>query len=206
MDQVKQEVRLPYNYACKFFNRAHINQRRSYPRVPQWTFKDGFALFDYQEEVVQIAEDHYQKKGSAFINVFCAFGKDCGWGIFLLEIRSESWTPKSNHSSRNYFRKIMVGTFRTHTHAKIHVVGLGPGPEIIPDDTQIIICADSRLKRIPPHVMSRVGHFVIDEADRFCTPHHVEGLLSVEPLAITILTATYERDDGMERNDRLDVG
>jgi hypothetical protein len=65
---------------------------------------------------------------------------------------------------------------------------------------------DTRLKQLDHEIRQRVGHFVLDEADCYCTVGHVEGLLSVEPMFMTALTATYDRDDGFETMLDLLVG
>jgi hypothetical protein len=198
IDSVRNDILLPYNYACRFFGRPHLNQRRKYHQVQKWSFKPDFQLFDYQEEVLKLAQEQYQSKGSTFINVFCSFGKTV----------VGAWTAKLFADSnglltlitfpRSILDKSWLGTFQALTNAKIHLVGLGPGAEVIPDDVQIILCQDSRIKRIPPEFLARVGHLVVDEADLYCTTGHVEGLLATEPLLITLLSATYERDDGMQ--------
>ena len=66
--------------------------------------------------------------------------------------------------------------------AKIYIVGESPG-EIEPD-TQVILCMDSRFHYLSEEIRMRVGHLVIDEADRYCTIGHMNGLLSTEPLFI----------------------
>ena len=197
MDTVKNEVALPYNYACTLLNQPHLNRRRTYHQVKPWTWKPEFSLYDYQKEVIAIAHRHYSQRGSAFINVFCAFGKTVVGAHSCHKFSESNGLLSLILHPRNILGKSWSGTFETHTNAKIHVVGLGPGPEVIPDDTQVIICSDTRIKRIPQEVISRVGHLVLDEAHIFCSISHVEGILSVEPLTITLLTATYERPDGM---------
>jgi len=190
------EILLPYNYACKFFKRPHINQRRKYYQVQPWYFRPEFRLYDYQEEVIQIANEHYQKKGSAFINVFCAFGKTCVASHFCSVFSQTNGLLSLILYPGTVLEDSWLGTLHRHTFAKVHSIQLDDNPEVIPDDVQVIICSDSRLKKIPDYILKRVGHLIIDEADRFCTEGHL-GILNIEPLMLTLLTATYERDDGM---------
>lgn len=192
-----ENISLPLNYASQFFKRPHLNRRRKYFQVPSWQFKDEFQLRDYQREVIEIANRHYEEKGSVFINVFCSFGKTCVAGHFCSKFSQTNGLLSLILYPGTVLEDSWAGTFREHTLAKIYVVELDSENEDIPVDVQVIICSDSRLKKIPKHILQRVGHLVIDEADRFCTEGHL-GILEIEPLLLTLLTATYERDDGME--------
>lgn len=198
-DKISNDILLPYYYACQLLKVPHINRRKVFPKVPPWTFNPGFSLRDYQIEVLNLTKGMYQTNGAAFFNVFCSFGKTVVTTYKAYEfVQSHGLLTLVTHPG-TVLKKSWAGTFSNLTTARIHIVDLGAGYEEISDEVQVIICADSRLHRIHPNILAKVGHFVIDEADRFCTQGHVNGLLSIEPLVITLLTATYERDDGMEK-------
>jgi len=190
------EVLMPYYYASQLFRTPLINRRRKYFSTDKWNFHPGFELFDYQVEVVQLAESHYKQTGTAFFNVFCSFGKTVVGAYLCSKFSQSNQLLSLVVYPRSTLEKSWTGTFKNLTTAKVHVV---QGDEPIPDDVQVIICSDGRFKKLSSEILSRVGHLVIDEADLFCTAGHVSSLLSVEPLYLTLLTATYERDDGMHK-------
>lgn len=195
IDRVRQDVLLPLYYASQLFDRPLINSRRIYHQIPSFQMK--CSLYDYQEEVVDISIKNFMTYGSTFLNVFCSYGKTV--------VAAYLSAMLSNHRNlltlvtfpRTMIQNSWIGTFVNLTTAKIYVVGEDSGT--VEPDTQVILCMDTRLHLVPEEIRMRVGHLVIDEADRYCTIGHVEGILSIEPLFITILTATYERDDGFEQ-------
>lgn len=191
----QDEILIPYNYACKFFERPHINLRRKFYQVQPWTFKEGFQLREYQKEVLQIADKHYKDRGCVFFNVFCAFGKTVVGSYKAMQFSQSSNLLTLITYPRSILRDSWLGTLQNLANVKVYVVDLDNVQ--IPDDTQIILCMNTRIKKIPKEILSRVGHLIVDEADLYCTQGNVEGLLSIEPLFITLMTATYERDDGM---------
>ena len=193
-DSSTGNVVIPLYYACQLFQKPFINQRRSFHQVPP--FQVTATLRDYQEEVVSLALTDLFKYGSTFLNVFCSFGKTvvaaylaamisqkynlCTLVTYPIKILKDSW----------------AGTFHDRTNAKVFVVGETPGP---PDpDVQVFICMDTQFSQLDPAILNKIGYFIVDEADCYCTSGRSEALLSTQPLFTTLLTATYERDDGME--------
>ena len=185
---------LPMYYASTLFKTPIINSRRTYYRVPPFYLK--VPLRDYQQEVVNTSIHSFMRTGTAFANVFCSYGKTVVAAFFSAMFSQQYGLCTLVTYPRRIIGNSWIGTFQEKTTAKIYIVGETPGE---PDpDVQVILCMDTRLKMLSPVVRQRVGHFVLDEADCFCTAGHVDGLLSTEPMFITALTATYERDDGLE--------
>jgi hypothetical protein len=196
------DILLPMYYAGEIFGNPIPNRRIVYSTTSP--FQLNLTLRDYQEEVVNLSIQNFMRCGTAFPNVFCSYGKTIVAAFF-----SAMFSQKYGIATLVTFPRLTIGdswidAFRNHTTAKVYIIGDEPNP---PDpDVQVFLCMATRLTTITPEIRQRIGHFVIDEADCYCTAGSVEGLLSVEPKFITCLTATYERDDGMEKMLDLMVG
>jgi len=202
VDQDGPDILLPMHYAGEFFKRPIPNQHLSYSKIPPFYIK--LMLRDYQQEVVNLCIKNFMKSGTAFPNVFCSYGKTIVAAFF-----SAMFSQSKGLATLVTFPRLTIGdswidAFKNHTTAKVYVIGEESSP---PDpDVQVYLCMSTRLSGIEKEIRQRIGHFVIDEADCYCTSGCVDGLLAVEPMFITCLTATYERDDGMERMMDLLVG
>lgn len=196
------DVLLPLYYASGLLKTPIPNRRKIYPKVPP--FQMMFPPRDYQEEVIQLSLQNFMDRGSTFLNVFCSYGKTYVGAYF-----ASVFAQKYGLATLVTFPRLIIGdswkgTFQNKTNAKIYIVGETEGP---PDpDVQVFLCMDTRLKRLDREIRRRIGHFILDEADCYCTVGHVEGLLSIEPMFMTALTATYDRDDGFEVMLDLMVG
>lgn len=192
VDKSTNDILLPMYYASSLFNKPLINQRRCFHKVKPFPLKT--TLYDFQDEVVNISIKNFMQRGSTFLNVFCSFGKTVVAAYFSTMFAQQHGLVTLVVYPLTMIESSWIGTFRDLTGAKIYIVGETSGPP--EDDVQVFLCMDTRLPELDPAIRARVGHFVIDEADSFCTAGRVDCLLSVEPLFITLLTATYERDDG----------
>lgn len=192
LDKETGDIYLPMYFASKLFNKPLINTRLIHQKVPPFDMK--CKLYDYQQEVVDISLNNFQKTGTTFLNVFCSYGKTVVAAYFAHLFSQQFGLTTLVTYHLLIIQNSWIGTFKNLTNCKYYVVGEDTGP--IPDDVQVILCMNTRIHTIEQHVLDRVGHLVIDEADRFCTVTNVNGLLSVQPIYITALTATYERDDG----------
>ncbi|CAN5595466.1 hypothetical protein BH23THE1_BH23THE1_29210 [soil metagenome] len=192
VDQSTNDILLPMYYASLLFGKALINQRRNFHKIKP--FQLNSKLYDFQTEVVNISIRNFMQRGATFLNVFCSFGKTVVAAYFSAIFSQQQGLVTLVVYPRSMIGSSWVGTYRDLTDAKIYIVGETPGP---PDhDVQVFLCMDTRLPELDPAIRSKIGHFVIDEAHMFCTAGRVDCLLCLEPLYITILTATYERDDG----------
>lgn len=196
------DLLIPLYYASTLFKTPIPNRRRTYPRVPPFQVK--VQPRDYQVEVINISIRNFMERGTTFPNVFCSYGKTYVAAFFAAMFSQQYGLATLVTYPRRIIGNSWLGTFQEKTTAKIYVVGETQGP---PDpDVQVFLCMDTRLKQLDREIRQKIGHFVLDEADCFCTVGHVEGLLSVEPMFMTALTATYERDDGFEKMLDLLVG
>ena len=196
------DLLIPMYYASALFKTPIPNRRRTYPRVPPFQVK--VLPRDYQQEVIDISLRNFMQRGTTFCNVFCSYGKTYVAAYFAAMFSQQYGLATLVTYPRTIIGRSWLGTFKEKSTAKIYVVGETPGP---PDaDVQVFLCMDTRLKVLDWEIRQRIGHFVLDEADCYCTIGHVEGLLSIEPMFTTVLTATYERDDGFETMLDLLVG
>jgi hypothetical protein len=192
VDRSTNDILLPMYYASKLFNTPLINKRRIFHKIKPFQLKT--KLHDYQDEVVNISLKNFMERGSTFLNVFCSFGKTVVAAYFAALFSQRYNLVTLVVYPLTMIESSWIGTFTDLTDAKIYIVGVTPGTP--GNDVQVFLCMDTRLPDLDPAIRARVGHYVIDEADCFCTAGRVDCLLSVEPLVITVLTATYERDDG----------
>lgn len=182
---------VPYYYASQITGHNFPNKHLKYPPIERFDMIDGFNLRPYQNEAITLALEDYRKRGTCFFNVFCSYGKTVV-SAWLSAYTSCKGLMTLITFPRTMIGKSWIGTFASITKAKVWVVGNG---EYKPD-VQVILCMDSKLKDLPTNIRCRVGHLIIDEADNYCTVDHVHGILGIQPQYITVLTATYERDDG----------
>jgi hypothetical protein len=190
IDPITGDMLLPLFYASSLFNTTFINKLKFYEDIPQ--FYMTTPPLDYQEEVINLAVERLRTSGFCFLNVFCSFGKTYV-AAYLASIISKNGLATLITYPREMIQASWVGSFADFTTAKVYVVGSG---NEISNDTQIFLSMDTRITSLDKRFRDKIGHLIIDEADRYCTPGHVTGVLSVEPLFVTLLTATYERDDG----------
>jgi hypothetical protein len=192
VDPLTNDILLPMYYASRLFNTPLINKRKVFHKVPP--FQLNVPLFDYQNEVVDISIKNFMQRGSTFLNVFCSFGKTVVAAYFSAMFSQKYGLVTLVVYTLKVVETSWVGTFKNRTNAKIYIVGETPGPP--DDDVQVFLCMDTRLPDLDPTIRMRIGHFVIDEADCFCTLGRIKCFFSIEPLFTTALTATYERLDG----------
>ena len=190
-------ISIPMYYASELFSRNQINRVRNFWKIPPFNMSPGFELRDYQKMSIELAFGHYNKYSTAFFNVYCSYGKTT-LGAYTASVFSHQYsllTLVTYH--RILIGKSWIQTFRENTDAVIYIVGETKGP--IPDNVQVILCMDTRIGNLSTEILSRVGHLVIDEAHCYCTEKKGQMLLNIQPLFLTLLTATYKRKDGFHK-------
>jgi superfamily II DNA or RNA helicase len=56
----------------------------------------------------------------------------------------------------------------------------------------------TRYEKIPKELRNKISCYIIDESHLFCTPCRVPTLLSIQPRYVIALSATPDRNDGLE--------
>jgi hypothetical protein len=184
IDTFNNKCILPYaigNGICKY----NINQSRNYVEsVYNFTGK----LWDDQLEIAKNALNYMIKTGTVTLGLYPGFGKT----ILSAYLSSHQNGVVLVTYTRTPLQVQWKHTFDNFTDAKCWIVG----EPMIPG-FNVILSMDTRIHKIPAHILKMVKCLVIDEAHMFCTPGHVGGLLATEPLYIIACSATLNkrRDD-----------
>lgn len=186
-------VYIPYYTASIVLEKPFPNQGRRYLKIEPFSMADGFSLREYQEEVIKEAMRQYHERGTCFFNVFCAFGKTVV-AVYVAHIFSQAGYRTLITFPTDLIRKSWLGTVQSRTKAKFF---LYDGKSDPPADAQIILSMYSQLANMPKDLRRTIGHLVVDEAHLFCTESRIQALLGFQPMYITLLTATYEKDNGL---------
>lgn len=179
-------LHLPFLFSASLFQTVP-NKDVPFPQL-EWQFLGD--MLPRQVEVEALAWKQLTAHRTSTLGLYPGFGKTV-LGAKLAS-RASLLTVVLIH------RDILVGqwkkTFERFTNASVWCVGeKNPPPK--PD---VIICMDTRWSALPKGLRDSVGFLVIDEAHAFCTPGHVDCLLSFHPKYVLAESATLERDDGLE--------
>lgn len=182
-------IYLPFQFANTMFNTI-CNYNNNYTAH---NFKFTGNLFDYQLEDMKVACSHLQTYCTTTLEFSTGAGKTICASYISTAISPQLLTLVIIHLTP--LIKQWKKTFIQNTNAKVWVVG----EEDMPDEFDIIICMDQRVKTIDPKILQSVGLLLLDEADRLMTPGKVNSLLATQPKYIVAMTATLDmRVDGMD--------
>ena len=188
--QDKTYLRLPFRFACGFFGRM-MNRDRVYPEVD---FKFAIPLRPHQIPVVQEAYAQMYTYGTTQLSIPTGFGKS----FMSVYLAGATRTVTAVVITIQALTDSWLTTFQTafpDLKDRIWVVG----EEKMPDNPAMIIFMYGRYEKIPEHIRKQIGCLIIDESHLHCTISRVPALLALEPKYVIGLSATPERDDGMER-------
>ena len=148
-------------------------------------------LYESQVQVASDAIDHLEKYGSVTLNLYTSFGKTV-LGAYL-----GAWSKKITLIlyTNTILEPQWLSTFKIFTDARIWIVGSKEGPPA--DGPHVILCMNTRFKKLDKEYIKHIGTVIYDEADTFCTPGRVDCLLDITPKYVIAATATLIRDDGM---------
>lgn len=177
---------LPLTFASSYFHTT-FNTNIPYPKY-SWQFTG--ELLQRQVDVATEAWDIMYKSGSVILGLYPGFGKT----VLASYLSSKAGLLTCVMICLEALIDQWVKTFRTFTNARVWVVG-----EPIPAEFDVIICMDRRWQYISPETREKVGTLVIDEAHMFCAPVRSSCFMAFQPLYTLPLTATIEREDGMEQ-------
>ena len=184
--QDQQHTYLPLTYASSYFQ-VPFNSNIPYPKC-SWTFTGN--LLERQHSVATEAWNIMHKSGAVILGLYPGFGKT----VLASYLSSKASLLTCVMICMEALIVQWVKTFKDFTNARVWVVG-----EPMPVEFDIIVCMDRRWNYIPEDVRSRVGTLIIDEAHMFCAPVRSSCFMGFQPLYVLPLTATIERDDGMEQ-------
>lgn len=185
----KAYIRIPFRFGCALSGKL-VNRDIEYPKVD----------FNFQSKLrpaqVPVAEEAFRQlysTGTTNLNLNTGFGKTMlslylaglTRGIIAVNIPiqavTESWVSSFLKAYPDMKEKIWV-----------------VGEHDIPKDPVFILFMYSRFEKIPLELRKKVTCYIIDESHLFCTPARVPTLLSITPKYVIGLSATPNRNDGLE--------
>src|SRR5690554_5128773 len=193
-------------------------------KVKPWNL--NLELREYQKDIIKECMDNYNTSRCNILQVFCGFGKT-PTSLFL------AYRLAKNTRTRTLIllppnRMIRTGwttCIQKFTDADVFVYGVHDkktDPEMKrckkyhPDDcecqierrynAQIIVATKDGAQDIPDDLMESVGHLILDEAHLLCTQQSIDQILRCTPFYVTVLTATFEKKNGLHRVMELIAG
>ena len=154
-------------------------------------------LRDYQEPVFERCLDQLNRFGTCLLGAYTAFGKSITAIKLMCELNLLTMFMFTGKTGIKQWGKGLSNC----TNAKVWVVGLKK-----PKEYNVIICMHRRWEKIDEEDRDRIGFFVIDEIHNLCIKTGSDALLSCRPKYILGLSATPEREDGMDRMLELLLG
>jgi len=181
-------VRVPYNFGVQLL--GYNPQIEIWRRHHQYPLKFKGTLKDYQREICAAAGKHLENNRTTLLNVFASAGKTimatylackCDYlriivypGIDL----GKQWakTIKNFTSCSN----------NNNDSARVWTIG-----DPVPDHpVDFILCPITRIEKIDPKGLSRIGMLIIDEFHMLYTQKRIRELLKLSPKYIIGCTAT----------------
>ena len=147
-----------------------------------------------QPSVIEEALNHLDKHKTTLLNLPTGYGKTflmC-YLISKLKLLSLICLPLTNLCVSTAEELDLFGL-------KYYVMPESNKKVNIPDDVQVIVSMDGRVKRIPESFLNKVGVLLFDELHLFCTKGKVKPILSTQPKYVIGCTATIEKSNGLEK-------
>lgn len=185
----RTHIDVPYMAASRLLDHFPNDDAPLQPSAATFTGQ----LRPAQEEVMREACQHLEDYGTTTLALYTGFGKTvcgaylaCKTGLLTCVV-----------FQRTFLISQWRATFENQTTARVWVVGEPKTPP--PGGFDVVACMNTRIHHIPPEVRERIGTLLLDEAHLLCTPSNVDPLLSLRPRFVVVLSATPEREDGMDR-------
>lgn len=186
-------IRIPFRFACalegKLVNREP-EKMALYPRV-EYEFKATL-----RPAQIPVAEEAYQQLRATGTTTLCL---PTGFGKTLLSLYLASLTKNiiAVNITIQALTDSWISTFLKcfpDLKDRIWIVG----ETEMPPDPVFILFMYTRYEKIPMELRNRIGCLIIDECHLHCTIGKVPALLSITPRYVIALSATPERNDGLE--------
>jgi superfamily II DNA or RNA helicase len=186
-------IRVPFRFGSAFLNKLanrDPEQAKNYIRV-DFDFKAKL-----REAQIPVAEEAFKQlvaTGCINLRLNTGFGKTLlslylaglAKGIIAVNIPVQAVTDS------------WISTFEKcypTMKEKIWIVGENE----MPKDPVFILFMHTRYEKIPKELRNKISCYIIDESHLFCTPCRVPTLLSIQPRYVIALSATPDRNDGLE--------
>ena len=173
------------------------------PIAPKpWKFTG--KLFENQATLKSKAFPIISQTGSVSLFLPCSWGKTIQATELAASLVGESGGRVLVLVTRIILEGQWQDTFEKFTDAKTEIIGTRKGKATYP-----VVESKVTAEETPQLVISRIGRIknfsgkldvlILDEAHFFCTDNNLQELLKLEPKYVIVLTATPNRDDGMEK-------
>jgi superfamily II DNA or RNA helicase len=187
-------IRLPFRFASAYLGKM-VN------REPEQAKKYTRVEYDFKAELrpnqIPVAEEAFKvlvSTGCINLRLHTGFGKTLlslylaglSKGIIAVNIPIQAVTDS------------WISTFLKcypDLKDKIWVVG----ETAMPPDPVFILFMHTRYEKIPLDLRSKISCYIIDESHLFCTAGRSATLLSIQPRYVIALSATPDRNDGLEK-------
>lgn len=206
VEEVPGVINLPFYVVFEKSKSKFIN-KKNYTEILPWELVN-FQLRDYQKEVIQEAINDLKAKHTAILQVFCGFGKT-HTSLYLAQkltmwfkLKTLIVLPDNKAICNGWYKVLKEST--TLSPDQFYVQGISQ--QKITGKTAIIAVMKNALWKFPDYVLKTFGIVLIDEAHLFCTELAIQQLLRLTPAFIIMLTATFDREDGMHRCLELIAG
>lgn len=186
-------IRIPFRFGSAFFNKLANREEEHLKNYVKINYEFKATLRPAQIPVAEEAYKHLAATGSTNLRLNTGFGKTLlslylagkTKGIIAVNIPvqavTDSWVSTFNKCYPDLKDRIWI-----------------VGETEMPVDPVFILFMYSRYEKIPLDLRKRISCYIIDESHLFCTPCRVATLLSVQPKYVIGLSATPDRNDGLE--------
>jgi superfamily II DNA or RNA helicase len=186
---MKPYVRVPFRFGSAFLNKL-ANRDKDFTRV---NYKFEAKLRPAQIPVAEEAYKQLAATGSTNLRLNTGFGKTLlslylaglTKGIIAVNIPiqavTDSWISTFNKCYPDMKDRIWI-----------------VGENEMPPEPVFILFMHTRYEKIPLNLRKNISCYIIDETHLFCTPCRVATLLSIQPKYVIGLSATPDRNDGLE--------
>jgi superfamily II DNA or RNA helicase len=185
-----EDVHIPM-FFCKKFKNKLINDENKYREVHIKFVND---LFEHQVPVANEALQDLQEKRGTIVGLYPGFGKT----VIGAYLSSNLNVLSCIVCHRDILQSQWLKTFTDFTDVKEEEIWIVGQSKVDEDKIKVIIVMDTRVKNIPLNILREIGLLIFDEAHCLCTQSRVAAILSFTPKYVVAMSATLERDDGME--------
>lgn len=192
-----QQIRVPFNFYLKLTNKLPNDEIDH--KITDAKFTG--SLYEYQKDVTARGLEVLQEHGSVILQLRTAFGKT----IICLYLGCYVGYQMIFLYTRKILKTQIIESIKEFTTLKYHIVGIKKNNTTI-EDADIIICSNKLVDKIPSELRTRIGLLIVDECHTFCTEQNFNILMKFTPRFCMFLTATFERDNGLEKMIELISG
>ena len=169
-----------------------INDRPEEQTAPAITF--GWKLQPQQIEPFNRVDQTLVSHGSVFLHAATASGKSAALSYIASKFNVYCLVYVTNKTFADQITK----SLRKATNAVVWQPSGTKGQTSPPLDVRIVVVTPKQYHRVPEAYRDSVGLLMIDEAHLTCTRQSINVILDLRPRYVVAMTATAERNDGME--------